>query len=117
MSEQNLALDYAKSVADGIWEDTRAGHPFGLDTDMSDSADGVMSAYDYLAGVLDIEYTFDYERKFLSAVITISFGGPNAYIDTKWGMLDVYWNGHASRSLPDAFVDELHEACRELAGA
>ena len=117
MSEQNLALDYANSVADGIWEDTRAGHPFGLDTDMSDNADGVMSAYDYLGDVLEIEYTFNSERKFLGAIIAITLGGPSAYIDTRRGILDVHWDGHVSRGLPDAFVDELHEACREFAGA
>ena len=117
MSGQNLARDYANSVADGIWENARAGYPFGLDTDMSDSADGVMSAYDYLGGVLDIEYTFNYEREFLGAIIAITAGGPSAYIDTRRGILDVHWDGHVSRSLPDAFVNELHEACREFAGA
>jgi hypothetical protein len=128
MSErQNMAQEYAESVGKGIWEDTQAGHPFGLheeiehegdeacETEECDCTAPARDAYDYLTtDVYDIEYRVSYDGSYRSAELMITGGGPNAYIDTGEHALIVYWGGGKGRwGLPRTFIDALDEAVAE----
>ena len=89
----------------------------GFDSaDLNDDGEE-MTAFDYLAGALDIEYVIDRKGHCIGGRILIAFGGPNIWIDTRRGMVDGYWWGEsASASYEDSIglEDALEElwACR-----
>lgn len=137
MSASN-AEEYADSIAQGIQRMTDQGSPFGWihtesgewsDTepegwgrpfwDGEDAAEAAKwaeaSTYDYLSDALDIEYRVTSDAQYRSAEILISFGGPNAWIDTKTGLLVVtWWSEPVTRPLPQDFIDGLDDAAEEL---
>lgn len=130
MSIEN-AEQYADSLAQGIRVNTLNGYPFGardLDTDdvfadFEEAAEqGVpeeniipADGFDYLADALDIEYRIGANGRFKSGKVLITFGGPNAWIDTDTGELIVSWYSEpVRRELPEAFLRELDEAMEEL---
>lgn len=124
MTTQNLAKEYADSVADQIIDWCNAGYPFGARDDdgepieLEDIADTdnitKISAYDYMEDILDIEYRVGADCEYRSAELLITCGGPNAYIDTARRALIVHWSGSHTRSLPADFINALDEACEEL---
>lgn len=125
------AEQYANSVARGIRANTLNGYPFGardLDTDdiYADYDEAVeqgvpdgnvvpADGLDYLADALDIEYRVGSDGRFKSGKVIITFGGPNAWIDTDTGELIVTWCSEpVRRSLPNSFINELDGALEEL---
>jgi hypothetical protein len=73
------------------------------------------SAGDYLSDVLDIQYLVNSDRTYRSARILIAFGGPNAWIDTRTGQLEVaWWSAPEYRDLPSAFIDGLDDYLSEM---
>lgn len=115
------ASEYAASVGKGIWEDYKSGHPFGknedYDPDIHDEDEQYLSVYDYLGEALDIEYRVSQDKRYRSAQVMISFGGPNAYIDTANYTVVVYWGGNtATWGLPSEFCDQLDDALEEMYG-
>lgn len=143
MSE-NMAQEYAESVGKGFWAASEAGAPFGLveeaqcrecgsTYDPSDNEpcpsgnddedqhlpedDEAMSAYDYLEGVLDIDYIANAQHEYKGAEVMIAWGGPAAWIDTRERRLVVAWGGdRGSWSLPSDLIDQLDDALEELWG-
>lgn len=122
------ADEYADSIAEQINAWTDAGAPFGWinpDTgewtgDAPETDDDRVtfedaSAYEYLESALDIEYRVNGEREYRSTEITLTVGGPHAWIDTATSSLHVVWGtGRAERTLPEAFIDGLDSALAEL---
>lgn len=131
MSTSNAA-ECADSLAAGIESNTDAGAPFGLirqeTEEWTDDAEAFASfhddeespfieatALDYLRDSLDIQYTVGSDRQYHSARVLIAFGGPNAWIDTRTGQLEVtWWSEPETRSLPREFIDGLDDALEEL---
>lgn len=113
MTEQNLALDYANSIAEGIFENCDNGTPFGLN-DYEETERVEFSAYDYLEDVLDIVYMVDGNGNYRGAELTLAVGGPNVYLDTRNGELTVHWDTTQRRWLPSTFTTPLNEALEEL---
>lgn len=134
MSDQSNAAKYADSLARTIQEMTDNGSPFGwinentgewLDYDPTtkpefhDDADEFTeaSAGDYLSDALDIEYLVQSDRTYKAARILIAFGGPNAWIDTRTGRLEVaWWSAPEYRPLPSAFINGLDDFLSEMWG-
>ena len=112
------ATDYIDSMIETIWDNDKAGEPFGSDQEAFDNGEigsPELSAYDYLQDVLDIEYRVDGSKRYRSAKILIGFGGPNVWIDTAAQTLNVaWWSSPVSRDLPEAFCTQLDEALSEL---
>ena len=111
MSDQ--AAEYAKNVARGIWDDHRAGHPFGIDED----GGAARTASEYLDDVLSIRVTTDWldPDVLYGAHVLVTCGGPTAWIDTEACVLRVTWGAHESvRNLPREFCRELQYAISEL---
>ena len=114
-----LATEYADSVSEGIWENDSTGSPFGIVSDDNpvtdrDNDDDV-TAMDYLSDVLDIQYIVDSDRTYRAARILVGFGGPNVWINTQTGNLEVsWWSETIYRSLPSEFIRELDYALAEF---
>src|SRR3954467_7599138 len=127
MSDKSNAAEYADSLAATIGHLTDAGVPFGWlnsETDewSSDIPEGwdtdhdygtpwaEASAGDYLQSALDIQYLVNSDRTYRAARILVAFGGPNVWIDTRTGNLEVtWWSAPEYRPLPSAFIDGLDE--------
>ena len=75
--------------------------------------DDVISAFDWLSDILDIEYTISGNGDFLGARVLVAFGGPNIWVDTRWGKVEGFWWGDSASA---EFVDgmDIHSACQEL---
>lgn len=120
----NLAAQHADSLLATIRARVDAGSPFGhvneseewhdVDECEADCEQSDASAYDYLEGVLDIQYLVNSDRTYRSARVLISFGGPNVWIDTRTHQLEVHWCGSEYRDLPREFVTQLDDALEEL---
>jgi len=52
---------------------------------------GDESFREYFDDILDVKYIVDYDKKYLGAIILLTFGGPNIYLDTYHGELQLYW--------------------------
>lgn len=130
MTESNAA-DYAKSLADGIRKRTEQGIPFGIqsfDTGWTDEDEHVRdyleneetefeeaSGYDYLSDVLDIQYIVSSDRQYRAARILVAFGGPNAWINTETGQLEVaWWSAPVYEELPREFIERLDDTLDEM---
>lgn len=137
MSDKSNAAEYADSLAATIGHLTDAGAPFGWvnseteewtdetpDGWTTDPEEGDVncdyheaSAGDYLSDVLDIEYIVSSDRQFKAARILVAFGGPNAWINTQTGQLEVsWWSAPEYRPLPSAFIEGLDDYLSEMWG-
>ena len=56
----------------------------------------IISAYDYLSDVLDIEYIVNSKKEYLGARVLVAFGGPNIWINTRTQQVEGYWWGSQS---------------------
>ena len=112
-----LATEYADSVTKSIWADCEAGNTFGtreFDDINEDCESDQLSAYDYLEDVLDIQYVVNAQREYVGARLLVTVGGPNVWIFTTTGVLEVTWDGRVTRQLPSDFISGLDEALAEL---
>lgn len=129
----NNATDYADSLLKSIEDACESGYPFGVSNEYTgehfDTMDEARentdecdwdnlaeaSGYDYLSDVLDIEYIVSADRTYKAARVLIAFGGPNAWINTQTGSLEVaWWSEPVYRSLPSEFINGLDDALEEL---
>lgn len=68
------------------------------------------TAYDYLEGVLEINWILNSDKTFKGARLLVAFGGPNIWIDTVKGTVEGHW-------WSDSFTDSYNtnsEFAREL---
>ena len=113
------ATEYADSIARRIEDNVKAGTPFGVSTEDEPILDREIgeegSAMDYLSDVLDIQFIVSGDRTYRGARVCIAFGGPNAWINTVTGQLEVaWWSETVYRALPSEFIDGLDGALEEL---
>ena len=110
------ATEYADSLSAQIIADTEGGHPFGISEGYGDTPEGEpVTALEWLEDALDIQYIVDSDRTYRAARVLIAFGGPNAWINTLTGRLEVsWWSATEYRELPAAFIDELDAVLSEL---
>ena len=74
-----------------------------------------MSVYDYFEDVYDIEYRISGNGEYRSVCIMVACGGPNIYIDTASGDVELYWWGDRARyPLSSAARDEIDSYFEEL---
>ena len=71
--------------------------------------------YDYFDDVFDIEYRINGSGEYRSVSLMIGCGGPNIYVDTGTGSVNLYWwSDRASYDLSRealAQIDEMAEDC------
>ncbi len=75
-----------------------------------------LSIYDYFEDdIYDIEYRIGSDRKLRSVKIMVAFGGPNIYIDTDTGTVELYWWGErGSAPIDERTVDAIDDYFEEL---
>lgn len=56
------------------------------------------TAFDWLEGVLDIEYIVSGKKEYLGARVLVAFGGPNIWVDTRRGVVEGFWWGSYARA-------------------
>lgn len=57
--------------------------------DLEDLEDGTL--WNYFNDVSDIEYTVNARKEYVAVRLLVAYGGPNIYIDTKSGYVELYW--------------------------
>lgn len=73
------------------------------------------SLYDYFEDVLDIKYLVDSQREYAGIELLVAFGGPNIYVSTISGKVELFWWGdYASWNIPGYVQDALNEFGEEL---
>lgn len=108
---------YADEIVAQIEADTAKGTPFGVaEEDFGDLNEGdELTALDWLEDALDIQYTVGSQRNYIGARVLIAFGGPNAWVNTVTGYLEVaWWSAPTHRKLPIEFLQQLDAALEEL---
>lgn len=121
MTTQQLAVNYADSIADELWALDSSGDIFPHNCEseeLSCEADPIcmeqLGAHGYLADVLDIEYRVSSHGEYRSARVQITYGGPSAWIDTRTRQLEVYWDERIFVDIPRQFCTELDDYLEEL---
>lgn len=104
--------NHVQSIADNLTNPPAEWNE-GRDID----SEGEYSAFDYLEGVLDIEYIVNSKGEYLGARVLVAFGGPNIWVNTRTHMVEgAWWGDSANASFTDnlGLDDALSElwACR-----
>ena len=76
--------------------------------------DQIMSGFDYLADVLDIEYIVNSDRTFKSARVLVTYGGPNIWIDFQSRAVELYWWGDRATAYFNDDAMGVEDALAEL---
>ena len=73
-----------------------------------------ITLWDYFADALDIEYICNSRKEYKSARIMVGFGGPNIYIDTDTGNVELYWwTDRAHYALSTFAIEEIDAIMEE----
>lgn len=76
--------------------------------------------YDYFSDVYDIEWTLNSDFSYKAVRLMVACGGPNIYINTLSGDVELYWWTETARypmsrdviSAIDEYYEEYYECCR-----
>ena len=72
-----------------------------------------LSLYNYFDNCLDIKFTVDSGKEYCGVRIMVACGGPNIYIDTNSGCVELYWWGEDARASMSGVlrnaIDEIWE--------
>lgn len=73
------------------------------------------TVYDYFSDVLDYQFIIDADKSFRAVRVMVTYGGPNIYIDTFSGKVELYWwSEYADYSLRSDVIDLINEYFEEL---
>jgi predicted RNA-binding Zn-ribbon protein involved in translation (DUF1610 family) len=101
----SIADNLAEYVAGSVYKCPECGHEFTAPDDCEkyrcphcEFTDDLneyeqQSLYDYMEDCLDIEYRCDSKKEYRSVQIMVAWGGPNIYLDTASGKVELYWGG------------------------
>ena len=71
--------------------------------------------FEYFNDVSDVEYTTDYRKEYKAVRLMIACGGPNIYVDTRTGTVDLYWwTEEAHIGLDKEVVEEIDSIYSEI---
>ena len=84
------------------------------DEDMPEDVEEV-DFWNYFDDALDIEYTVGSDREYRSVRIMVACGGPNIYVDTRAGEVQLYWwNERATAYISRRACDSIDEVFEEV---
>ena len=113
-TDHDMLKDHVLSIIDGIEN--------GCEVEDSEDFDGqyekgdIISGFDYLSDILDIEYYVNGQGEYLGARILVAFGGPNIWIDTRFERVEGYWWGDSFTQSYYRDEMDIDGACSELWG-
>lgn len=123
---ESIAENLSDYVSGLVYRCPECGHEFTAPEDceiyrcphcenVADLADyEQLSIYDYLEDCLDIEYRCSSRREYRSVQIMVAWGGPNIYLDTATGKVELYWWGdRADAYLSQECITALDEWAEE----
>lgn len=64
--------------------------------------------YEALDDVLDVEYTLDSSFNLIGVELTLAYGGPNIFLNTRYNRIEAYWGGEQS------FVPVDSDVCNDV---
>lgn len=64
--------------------------------------------YEALDDVLDVEYTLDSSFNLIGVELTLTYGGPNIFLSTRYNRIEAYWGGE------QVFVPVDRDVCDEV---
>jgi predicted RNA-binding Zn-ribbon protein involved in translation (DUF1610 family) len=71
--------------------------------------------WDYFEGCYDIEYTVGSDKKYRAVRVMVACGGPNIYVNTKSGCIELYWwNESAKCDMGCDLIEEIDNYFEEL---
>lgn len=76
----------------------------------------ILSGFDYIADVLDINWVLDSNRKFKGARLLVAFGGPNIWIDTVKRTVEGRWWNDSFTATYNRDEMDIEGACSEWFG-
>lgn len=109
MENFNENREYCKRIAEEL-KAIYNGHGVTEDGEQA-------TLYDWINDALDFEYIIDSKRRYKSAKIWVTLGGPNVWIDTAEKSVKLAWaNERAEFLLPYEVCDEIDEIMSEIWG-
>lgn len=73
-----------------------------------------MSFWDYLADVLDITYIVNADKSYKAAILAVTLGGPNVYINTWEHEIQLHWGSDKETIwLPSEICEEIDSVMEE----
>ena len=109
MSDLMERAEYFKDLLEGMGQDTVrcpcCGNTFPLDDDYLVCNPALER---YLKDSLEVVYSIKSNGEYVSSRITLEYGGPNTFIDTATGMIEVHWGGkEGTARLNDRIVEMI----------
>ncbi len=75
-----------------------------------------MDISDYIVDALDIEVTHNLNGTYCGASVTLAYGGPSIYLNTRYGRVEGYWGAdEVFVPISDAANNEVDEYIEEVA--
>lgn len=113
-----LAQDYARTIAQGITELTQRDNWQDFEGEQWTETGEALTLGTWLDEALDIEYTTGVDGTYRGARILVTFGGPNAWINTRKQHVEVYWGSDSAiHIIPVEFCDALDSYLEEISEA
>ena len=97
---ENGIIVTAEDIEDGYYEEYCEGD--------------IISGFDYLSDVLDINYIVSSHKEYLGAEVLVAFGGPNIYINTRSKTVSGYWGSDKAEVSYYSDAMNINEALEEL---
>lgn len=73
-----------------------------------------VTVYDYFDDVYDVRYVLDGNMEYVAVRLMVACGGPNIWVDTETGSVELYWWGdRASYPLTSSTVAEIDALASE----
>ena len=76
----------------------------------------ILSGFDYIADVLDVNWILDSHREFKGARLLVAFGGPNIWINTDTQTVEGHWWGESFTASYSRDEMDIEGACSEWFG-
>lgn len=113
---ENIMTKVGKEVRRTLNESSNDLHDYCINiaTELENIVNGESEEYsslmDYFDDMLNIEYTVDASKRLIGARIAVTLGGPNIFINTRYGKVEGYWGGQECEiSLDNAVTRELED--------
>lgn len=95
-------------------EDGTITLPCGCIIDEEDDAEQA-TMYDYFSDVYDITYYIGHDKGIRGVRLMVACGGPNVYVDTYRGMVELYWwTDYESICIDRSVCDEIDMTFEEI---
>lgn len=107
--------DQLELIADGCLYVDEDGEEHDV-TDLDDVPEDweQVTMYDYFGDVYDVRYVLDGNMEYVAVRLMVACGGPNIWVDTEVGRVELYWWGdRASYPLTSSTVAEIDAIASE----